>query len=243
MGRKGENKQTKRSKAPSFWTIHRKSHQFTINTSPGPYRKKESYPISVLIRDILKIVNTYDEAKSILKDGKVSVDGIIRRKKDYPVGLMNIVEIPILKKNFRMLPAKNALLIPIEIPESEKNLKLCEVITKTSVRGGKVQYGLHDGRSILAESEIDLKPHDTCLLEVPSQKIIRTISLKKEILALVIRGRRAGKIGKIKEIRQGSFTKQKMIDLEIEGSMTELPSDMIIPIGEDTPLIIVSGGN
>lgn len=243
MGRKGDKKQTKRSKAPSFWTIHRKKNQFTINTSPGPYRKKESYPISVLIRDILRIVNTYDEAKSVIRQGNISVDGIIRRKTDFPIGLMNVVEIPKLKKSFRMLPVKGSILTPIEIPNSEKNLKLCEVKSKTSVRGGKVQYGLNDGRSILAESEIDLKPHDACLLEIPSQKIIRTITLKTGILALVIRGRRAGKIGKIKELRQGTFTKQKMIDLEIEGSLTELPSDMIIPIGDDKPLIAVSGGD
>ncbi|MFQ6134637.1 MAG: 30S ribosomal protein S4e [Nitrososphaerales archaeon] len=242
MGRKGEDKRTKRSKAPSFWTIHRKSHQFTVTTSPGPHGRDDSYPLAVLVRDVLKVVNTYREARNVIRDGKILVDGVVRRTPDFPVGLMDVLEIPILKKVYRMVPVKGSALAPVEIPDSEKNLKLCKVRSKTAVRGGKIQYGFHDGRSILAESETDLSPSDVCLLEVPSQKILRAVALKKGVLALAVKGRRAGKIGQIKELRPGTFTRPKMADLDIEGVVAELPADMVIAVGDEKPLVTVTGG-
>ncbi len=239
MGRKGENQRTKRSMAPSFWSIHRKSHQFTVTTAPGPHSKEESYPLAVLLRDILKAVKTYREAMSIIRDGKVLIDGVVRRTPDFPVGLMDVVDIPTLDKAYRMVPVEGSVLMPIEIPASEKNLKIGKVSSKTTVRGGKIQYGLHDGRSVLTESEIALSPGDSLLLEIPSQKIVRTASLKSDVLALAVKGRRAGKVGRIKEVRPGTFTRSKMVDMEIDGSVTELPAEMVIVIGSEEPLVTV----
>lgn len=242
MGRKGANKRTKRSMAPSFWAIHRKSHQFTVTTSPGPHRREESYPLTVLVRDVLKMVNTYREARNVIRDGKIMVDGVVRRKLGFPIGLMDVLEIPILKKVFRMVPVTGSALAPVEIPESEKNLKLGKVESKTTVRGGKVQYGLHDGKSILTESEVALSPGDVFLLEVPSKKIVRSVSLKKGVLALAVKGRRAGRIGRITELRHGTMTRPKMVDLEIDGVIAELPAKMVIAVGDEKPLVTVTGG-
>jgi ribosomal protein S4E len=50
-----------------------------------------------------------------------------------------------------------------------------------------------------------------------------------------------GKIGRIKEIRPGTVTRRKMVDLDIEGVLAELPADMIIAIGDDKPLVTVTG--
>ncbi len=242
MARKGEDKLTKRSKAPSFWTIHRKSHQFTLTTSSGPYAKNESYPLLVLIRDVLKMVNTYHEARNVIKDGKILVDGVVRHDPNLPIGIMNVLDIPILKKVFRMVPIRGSGLSPLEIPSSEKNFKICKVKSKTTVRKGKIQYGFHDGRSIISESEIDLRLGDVCLLEVPAQKIVRVVALKEGVLALVVKGRKSGMIGQIKELRLGTYTKPKMVDLDIEGILAELPADMVMLVGNEKPLVTVVGG-
>jgi small subunit ribosomal protein S4e len=242
MGRKGEDKQTKRSKAPKFWAIQRKKYSFTVTASPGPHGIDKSYPLVVLIRDVLKLVNTYREASNIIRDGKILVDGVIRKDPDFPVGLMDVLQVPLLKHSYRMVPIKGSVLAPIKIPDSENSQKLCRVRLKATVRGDKIQYGFHDGRSILAESETDLSPGDVCLLEIPSQKIKRVIVLKKGVLALIVNGKRVGKIGQIKEIRPGTVTRKKMVDLDIEGVIAELPADMIIAVGDDKPLITITGG-
>lgn len=242
MGRKGGDTRTKRSMAPRFWSIQRKNRQFTVTTSPGPHAKGGSYPLAVLVRDVLKLVKTYREASGVIRDGKILVDGVVRRTADFPVGLMDVVEIALLKKVFRMVPVKGSALAPVEIPESEKNLKLCKIKGVTIVRGGRIQYNLHDGRSILAGEEKGLKPGDALLIEVPSQKILKTVSFKEGMLALTVRGRRTGDMGRVKELKVGNFTRPKMVGLEIGGAVTELPADLIITIGEETPLVTVSGG-
>ena len=242
MGKKGESKQTKRSKASSFWAIKRKKHQFTVTASPGPHGIDESYPLVVLIRDVLKIVNTFREASNIIRDGGIMVDGVIRTNPDFPVGLMDVLQIPLLKNSYRMVPIKGSVLAPLKIMDSDTNQKLCKVYRKATVRRGKIQYGFHDGRSILAESETDLSPGDVCLLEIPSQNIKRVVVLKNDVLALVVKGKRAGKIGQIKEIRPGTITRRKMVDLEIEEVIAELPADMIIAVGDDKPLVTLVGG-
>ena len=242
MGRKGEDKQTKRSKAPSFWAIQRKEKRFTVTTSPGPHGIEESYPLTVLIRDVLKIVNTFREASNIIRDEKIMVDGVVRKDPNFPVGLMDVLQIPVLEKSYRMVPIKGSVLAPIRIPDSENNQKLCKVQRKATVHKDKIQYGFHDGRSILAESETDLSPGDVCLLEIPSQNIKRVVVLKNDVLALVVKGKRVGKIGQIKEIRPGTITRRKMVDLEIEEVIAELPADMIIAVGDDKPLVTLVGG-
>ncbi|MFC1752311.1 30S ribosomal protein S4e [Thermoproteota archaeon] len=242
MGKKGENKKIKRSKAPSFWTIPRKKHQFTVTTSPGTHRREGSYPLAVLIRDVLKITNTYREALNIIRAGKIMVDGVVRKVPDFPVGLMDVLEIPLSKNIYRMVPSNGSVLVPIIIPDSEKNQKLSKVRSKLTVKGGKIQYGFHDGRSILAESEIDLSLGDVCLLEVPSQHMKRVLSIKKGVFVIIIKGKRAGMIGQIEDIKHGTISRKEMVDLDINGVITELPSDMVIAIGDDKPLITVSGG-
>ena len=236
MGRKGQDKRTKRTLAPRFWTIQRKSYEFTVSTSPGPHSRKISYPLVVLVRDVLKFVKIYREAKNIIRDGKILVDSVVRSDPSYPIGLMDVIDIPELKKTYRILPVKGATLTTVEIPESEKNLKICGIKNKSTVQGGKTQYNLHDGRSILIDNGED-KPGDVLLLELPSQKILKTAQLKVGSIALVIRGRRTGQVGYVKEIKLGTFTRQKIAGLDISGTVTELPANMILIIGDDKQML------
>ncbi|MCS7116625.1 MAG: S4 domain-containing protein, partial [Nitrososphaerales archaeon] len=143
MGHMGGQRRTKRSKAPAYWPIPRKRYQFTITTSPGPHPKDWSYPLAVLVRDVLKLVKTYREAKASIKEGNFIIDGVVRTSPNFPVGLMDVVSIPPISKIFRLLPTPKSPLEAIEVPEVEKNLKLCKVKTKTTVKGGAIQYGLH----------------------------------------------------------------------------------------------------
>ena len=75
-------------------------------------------------------------------------------------------------------------LVPVEIDSKEKDLKLCVVRSKKSVQGAKMSYGLHDGRVIYPEAEVDIKPGDACIIKVPSQEFQSSYRLSKGSLAL-----------------------------------------------------------
>lgn len=236
MARMGGRKRTKRSLAPKFLKIPRKKHKFITTTSPGPHPKDWSINLQTLVRDVLNLARIAREAKDAIKRGKIVVDGKVRKDPGFPVGLMDVIEIPSIKKVYRILPIEEGL-APFEIPEEEKNVKVCLVRNKVNVKGGKFQYSLHDGRNILADEDIGLKPGDSCLIEVPSQRIIEKIPLEEGILALVIRGQRSGKICKVLEIEPGTITRDPIVRVEINGQEVELPKYTLMPIGKKKPVI------
>lgn len=241
MGKKGGSTRAKRSTAPPFWPIPRKVKVFTIKTSPGPHSKDSSYALGVLIRDVLHLVNTRREARFVASSGKVRVDGVVRRALDFPVGLMDVIEFDGLGKVYRLVPRARRPLEPIEIPEEEKSLKLCKIINKMVVRGGITQYTLHDGRCILDKEDLALKVGDTCLIEVPSQKIVNTVVMKKGARVLVVAGERAGLQGYVEEVKPGTFTRRPMATVALGAEDVELPTSLLMPVGEDKPLIYIGG--
>lgn len=56
--------------------------------SCGPHKMRECLPLSIFLRNRLKYALTYDEAKKILNQRLVKVDGKIRSDKTYPAGFM-----------------------------------------------------------------------------------------------------------------------------------------------------------
>lgn len=236
----GSNK-LKRSGAPVFWGIQRKGKgRFAVNPSPGPHPKLLGIPLRVLIRDVLKLTKTSKEAQIAIVNGSVTVDGVVRRDPNFPVGLMDVVEMLSLGKIFRLLPTKARTLYPIEVPESEKGFKLCRVKNKVTVPGGSIQYGLHDGRSILAGPEVSIKVGDSALIEVPKQKIVKHVALKKGSLVLITGGERQGEVGKLGEIKSGSVSRPPMASVSIDESTVEIPAKLVIAVGEEAPLVSVA---
>ena len=239
MGKIGGSKITKRSVAPAFWKIPRKKYSFTVTTSPGPHPKNTSYPLAVLIRDVLKLVKTFRETKVVMQEEKIVVDGIVRKNPSFPIGLMDVIEISSIDKSYRMVPLTTSNLQPIVIPSNEKSLKICKVTKKTTVKGGITQIGLHDGRSILFKESTDLNCGDSCLIKVPSQEIVEKVRLSPGAISIVIGGSRVGEIGKIKEIKSGTFSSHPMVKIELENDIVELPRRFVLAVGSTSPLITI----
>ena len=240
MGNKGGQTVLKRQSAPVFWNIRRKEGRFVPKISSGPHSKERSYALGVILRDVLKVVQNMNEAKKVLNAGKIKIDNVPRYSHNFPVGLMDVIELVPSKQFYRLVPKNSALLFPIAINDNEKNLKLVKVVRKNIVRGNKIQYGFHDGKTLLSEKE--LKIGDSCLLKVPELEILEIFTLTENSLILIIRGDNSGKIGKVNEIKQGTFSLPKRVIASFESKTLEIPLDMIMIIGNENqePRIVVS---
>jgi len=173
MGSIAGSKKLKRQMAPTFWGINRKEKRFVITVRPGSHPKNNSIPTAVLLRDTLKKVKTLREAKSSIYGGKIKVDGIIQKSLHHSIGLMDVVELEGITDVYRLVPYNGHLLEPIKINAAEKSKKLVKVKSKTTNKGGKTQLGFHDGRTII--TDINANINDTCLLQIPEQKILDVI--------------------------------------------------------------------
>ena len=225
------SKKLKRQMAPNFWGITRKNKRFVVTVKPGSHRKDYAIPIAVFLRDTLKIVSDLREAKFAIYNGKVSVDGVKIKSLHHGIGLMDVIELDGMKETYRLVPIDGTLLKPITIPDAEKSKKLVIVKSKTTNKNGKMQIGFHDGRSLLDETSVSVG--DTCLLETSGQKIIDVIKFEKGTNGLIIQGINAGKIGKINEVKEGTFVLPKRIDITIDDRQIEIPASLVMALGKE----------
>ena len=235
MGSIAGSKKLKRQMAPMFWGINRKEKRFVITVRPGSHAKNNSIPSAVLLRDTLKKVKTLREAKSSIYGGKVKVDGVTQKSLHHSIGLMDTIELEGTTDMYRLVPKDGRILVPIKINATEKSKKLVRVKSKTTIKGGKTQLGFHDGRTII--TDITANVNDTCLLQIPEQKILDVIKFEKKSQVIVTRGINAGRIGSINEIKQGTFTLPKRISLLIDDKTIEIPANITMVVGKEKPVI------
>tara|TARA_B110000014_G_C19823361_1_gene427156 strand:- start:1 stop:678 length:678 start_codon:yes stop_codon:yes gene_type:complete len=221
--------------APLFWGITRKDKRFVVTVKPGTQSKHLSIPISVFLRDTLKIVTSLREAKSVIYSGKIKVDGIVRKSLHHGVGLMDVIELEGANKIYRLVPIDGTVLKPIEIDSAEKTKKLVVVKSKTTIKDGKTQIGFHDGKTLIDDTKVSVG--DTCVLQIPEIKILEVIKLEKGMNCLIIKGINAGKIGKIDKIKEGTFSIPKSIGITFDERQIEIPARLVMPIGKDKPEI------
>lgn len=248
MGKKGGSRHLKRMPAPAFWPIHVKEFQWVTKPSPGPHSIEESLPISLALRDILHYARTNREARRILSEKKIKVDGKVRIDKQFPIGLMDIIEIPDAELAYRVTPIKGKGLSIIEIPKEEKSFKLCRIENKKNVKGGNIQLQLHDGRSILLKindpnnpQEDIYKTRDTLQVTLPDQEILKHVVFKENVYALVTAGRNTGRSGRIIKIEESKFAKPSIVTIEDdEGNSFQTIANYVLVVGENEPLLRIA---
>ncbi len=211
----------------------KKQGKYTV-APRGPHPLEQSIVLAVLLRDYLGYVQTYKEAKKVIKQGKILVDARVIKDHRFGVGVFDVVEIPDMGRVFRVLP-KGAKLYVSEIEEREKNLKICKIIGKKAVKGGKIQFNLHDGRNVLGENTYSTQ--DSLLLELPGQRVTEHFPLAENMLCFVFRGKNAGKLGKIVKIERGWNLNRVL--LRENGTEFYAPFENIIVVGRDKPAIKV----
>ncbi len=237
MGKKGGDTRVKRQLAPKFWRIKRKQSQFVVRVKPGPHPKRKSYPLGMILRDVLKVTTTMHEAERVLTAGQVKVDSVVRRDPNLAVGLMDIVELS-SGQTYRMVPKDSMLLTPLQIDGPERSSKLVRVTSKTTIKGKKLQYGFHDGKTLISDQKF--KVGDTCVIQLPEVQVKSHIPFEKGTTALIISGENAGSIGKIDDIKDGIFSLPTRALVSFEDRSVELPVEMVMVVGSDKPVLRVS---
>ena len=124
---------------------------------------------------------------------------------------------------------------PIKINESEKTKKLLKVTKKVTIKDKKMQIGFHDGRVVI--SDIKVNVGDTCVMEIPEAKILDVIKLEKGAQVIVTSGVNVGRMGKVVEIRGGTFVLPRRALVDIGEKQIEIPTDMVMAVGKDKAVI------
>lgn len=245
MGKKGKTARLKRKPAPAFWPIHRKELPWIVKPSSGSHSLEKCLPLTLVLRDILGVAQTRKEAKLILDQGSVLVDGKICKQDDIPVGLMDVISMPEMDKYYRVMPSHKGLVLN-QISKEESKIKLFRVEDKTTVHNG-IQIALHDGSNILVKvadpknpTEVTYETFDVIKVAYPEKQVVQTLKTKEGNIAIITGGKNIGKQGKIVEIEKTEAKKRHQALVLIEdskGTRYQTILDFIFSIGETEPLI------
>ncbi|MDI6805651.1 MAG: 30S ribosomal protein S4e, partial [Candidatus Bathyarchaeia archaeon] len=201
---------------------------------------------TIILRDILGFAKTRKEAKTIVSEGKIHVDGNVRREDDFPAGLMDVLSISDVDKHFRILPSKKGLILH-PISKDEASFKLCRIENKTTVKSGHVQLNLHDGSNILVKVADPKNPQediyetlDTLKVSLPDRQILEHIKLKENDFVIITGGKNIGKYGRIITIETAKGKKRRNTLAIIEdekGNRYQTILNFVFAAGEKQPLI------
>ena len=198
MAKRGRKGCTKRIAVSKAVPIHdKKSTVWIANTNPGPHGKKKSMPLVVLLREVLGVAENLREAKAILSDRKVLVDGVVRTDHKFPVGFMDIISMPSSDAYYK-IGMERGKLVPKKIEKADAGVKTLKVTGKNTLRGNKASISLHDGRNLLADNNV--KVGDSIQYDLAGKKMAKLFKFGKGAKCIITDGKHSGASVVVEEI-------------------------------------------
>jgi small subunit ribosomal protein S4e len=223
----------KRIAAPKTWPLKRKASIWAAKQSAGAHSVEASMPATMVLRDMIGVCDTAKEAKRIIGNREMFVDGVAVKNPKAPVGFMDVISIPKMEKSYRMLISDKGKLTTVEIPESETKCKICRIEGKTKIKDGKIQLNLSGGRNITI-GENNYKTGDSLMIDLADQKILEVFPLSAGAFAMVIEGLHAGKTYTVSECAVIRGPSENIVKFACG---TETVKSNVFVIGNGTPAI------
>tara|TARA_B100001758_G_scaffold199216_1_gene177602 strand:+ start:79 stop:705 length:627 start_codon:yes stop_codon:yes gene_type:complete len=200
--------------------------------NPGGHSDEMCMPLGVILRDVLGLAHSRREAKRMVATRKVLVDGRIETDSGRGVGLMDVLTVG--EDHYRCVLDENGKLRYRSIPAKNSSSKLCRVMGKTTIRGGKTQVHLHDGRNITVDDAKKYNSGDTLVISLPDQEVSGHHAFSEGVLAFLTGGSHIGCTAKVvsKDVKRSS--KANEVQFEDFGTV----ADYVFVIGskKDLPL-------
>jgi small subunit ribosomal protein S4e len=186
---------------------------------------------------MLGIVDNRAEAKRVLSEGKILVDGIVKKDLRFPIGLLDVISIPDAEVSYRVLLDRKGRLELHKLEDADVN-KLCRINGKTVIKGGAIQLNLSDGSNVLGSNDYSTK--DSIILSLPDKEVLKHIKYEVGNIAMIVGGRHTGEIGTIKEINTVRSSRNNTVSISGDYDF-ETIEDYVVVIGEDEPEIKLGG--
>lgn len=153
--------------------------------------------VVVALRDMLKIASNSKEAKYMVHNKMIKINGKIVTDINQPIDLFSILH---ADKSYKLKVLETGRFAFEETKDLARELK---VIGKKAVSDGKIQYNLHDGTNLVVKEKMNVG--DSVVVDFEN-KVKKHVALEKGKNSIIISGSNVGKTGKIKEISGSNIT-------------------------------------
>ena len=148
----------KRLAMPRSWPLPRKTTIWVTRPTPGAHTLELCMPVTLVIRDVLRLAKTAREVRFILHNELAKIDGRIVKDTRRGVGLMDVLTLG--EENYRCVLDHNGRLQYRSISADEASWKVCRIEGKTTIKGGRTQLNLQDGRNIIVDDPAEYNTGD-----------------------------------------------------------------------------------
>ena len=175
--------------------INRKGTKYVVKALSHP---RDSVPVAIAVRDMLKLASTAREVKEMIKDKTLKVNGQVVWNYAQSIKLFNLFE---AGKTFRLTLLPTGKFSFEEVSKNES--RLCKVVNKKLINGNQIQINLHDGTNLITKSKINVS--DSVYLD-NENKIKSHVIMEKGKKVFVLSGKYVGLNGSIKNIQENKVT-------------------------------------
>ncbi len=199
---------------PTSWPTHRKTHTFVTKPHPGSMQMKYVVPVVVLLRDVMGVVYTTKEAKYVVQNKFITINGTPAKTVKSPIGMFDVVEISKMNKKFIFV---FNTLGRIKLIDVSDNLLYAKVTKKTLVKGGSTQINTMNGYNVIVNSKEAAKitTNATIVVDILSKKIKSTLPLDVKSQVYVMDGKYRGQYGVVKEFTHYNGVAPDLVTLQI----------------------------
>jgi len=226
----GSSHHLKRLNMPRSWALPRKTSVWVTRPTPGSHSLEMCMPLVMIIRDVLGLAKSVREVRTILHNKLVQIDGRIVKDPRIGVGLMDVLTLG--EQHFRCVLDQNGKLRYRQIAESDAGWKVCRIEGKTTIKGGKTQLSLHDGRCIIVDDANAYSSGDSLKISLPGQDIIEHLSFTDGCASYLIGGSHVGNIAYVKEYLVKRSSMSNEVNFENFGTIAR----HVFVVNDATPL-------
>lgn len=154
-----------------------------------------------MLRDKLKLALNSTEVDTILhrRQGLIHIDKKIRRNPKFPLGLMDVLDIPKLSASYRVLYNAKGRFVFVKLKKKEAQFKLCRVQKKATGPNKVCYFVTHDGRT-LRYINPDVEMNDTLKLNLETNEVEGIFKMKVDNVVYAMNGNNRGRVGVVKHI-------------------------------------------
>jgi len=186
-------------------------------------------PLRVALRDLLGVADNAREVRRMASEGRIKVDGVVRRDDLFPVGLFDVLTVG--DTSYRMLLDEKDRFTLKEAPDAD--LKPVKAVDATTVKGGERQIHLSDGKNVTGDAPTD----STLLISLPDKEVEEVVEMESGNLAFITGGKHAGQVATIVEYEVVKSNNPNRVELERNGEEFSTVEGYVFVIGEEEPVV------
>ncbi|MGC8662548.1 MAG: S4 domain-containing protein [Candidatus Micrarchaeia archaeon] len=227
MSKKGGSGHIKRLAASSYIKINKKASKYVAHPNPGRYSMERSLALITFLKDKLSKMSAR-EAKTIISNGEIFINGKIIKEPKYPIGFGDIIFIKPEGAYYKITVGKRGIFAFEKVSKDEEKKNIYKVVGKYIAKGGKVMIRLHNGN--IMECKDEVKVNDSVVIN--GDKLEKVLKFENGARCMVYIGIHAPETGKITNIKKGDMLSSESVEIKPDKNKSfETVAKNIIVVG------------